>query len=51
MKYSAHKCGGFGLGEFSSIAKAKKAIRDSNETGFFQIVDLCSGLAIWEGWR
>jgi hypothetical protein len=48
-KYSLVKVGGFRVGDYSSIAKCKKALKDEKEEGFYQIIDNSTGIAVWEG--
>jgi hypothetical protein len=48
-RYSAVKVGGFRIGDFSSIAKAKKAIKACKDYGFYQVIDNRTGYAVWEG--
>lgn len=48
LKYSVVKVGGFRIGDFSSIVKAKKAIKNASY-GFYQIIDNTTHYAIWEG--
>jgi len=47
-KYSAVKVGGFRIGDFPSVSKAKKAIKDA-PYGFYQVIDNNTGYAVWEG--
>lgn len=51
-RYTAVEVGGFSLGDFSSIAKAKKAIKERGTCGrYYQVIDNNSRFAIWEGYK
>lgn len=48
-KYSLVKVGGFRIGDYPSIAAAKRAFKEEEEVGFYQIIDNSTGFAVWEG--
>ena len=50
-KYRVVKVGRFEIGTYTSKLAAKKVIKNLSDYGFYQIIEIKSGYAIWEGYN